>query len=94
MIPKHISFSLYKYFESIKNRPQNGQILSFFHFSSLKNGKSMTFLNEDCERTENFFKHSNKKKKLDILLNGVNIENEEFLKTNTNKSSAKFYSKF
>ena len=39
MILKHISFSLYKYFESIKNLPQNGQILSFFHFSSLKNGK-------------------------------------------------------
>ena len=52
MIPKHISFSLYKYFESIKNLRQNGQILSFFHFSSLKNGKSMTFLNHDCERTE------------------------------------------
>ena len=38
MIPKHISFSLYKYFESIKNVTQNGRILSFFHFSSLKNG--------------------------------------------------------
>ena len=41
MIPKHISFSLYKYFESIKKLRQNGQILSFFHFSSIKNGKSM-----------------------------------------------------
>ena len=30
-----------------------------------------------------FFKNSNKKKKLDILLNGVNIDKEEFLKTNT-----------
>ena len=37
MIPKHISFSFYKYFESIKNLRQNGQILSFFHFSSLEN---------------------------------------------------------
>ena len=36
MIPKPISFSLYKYFESIKNVRQNVQILSFFHFSSLK----------------------------------------------------------
>ena len=43
MIPKNISFSLYKYFESIKNLSQNGQILSVFHFSSLKNGKSMTY---------------------------------------------------
>ena len=39
MIPKHISFSLYKYFESINNLPQNGKNLSFFHLSSLKNGK-------------------------------------------------------
>ena len=45
MIPKHIHFSVYKYFESIKNVRQNVQILSFFQFSSLKNGKSMTFLN-------------------------------------------------
>ena len=36
MIPKHISFSLYKYFGSIKNLAQNGQIPSFFYFSSLK----------------------------------------------------------
>ena len=84
MIPKHIYFSLYKYFGSIKNLPQNGQILSFFHFSSLKNGKIMTFLNKDCESTEIF----------KIVLNRVNIENEEFLKTNTNKSSAQFYFKF
>ena len=35
MIPKHIYSSLYKYFESIKTLRQNGQILSFFHLSSL-----------------------------------------------------------
>ena len=36
MIPKHIFFSLYKYFESIKNLIQNGQILLFFIFLPLK----------------------------------------------------------
>ena len=36
MIPKHIFFSLYNYFESIQNLIQNGQILLFFIFLPLK----------------------------------------------------------
>ena len=30
-----------------------------------------------------FFKNSNKKKKLEIILKGVNFDNDDFLKTNT-----------
>ena len=50
MIPKHVSFSLYKYVESIKNLPQNGQIISFFQFYSLKNGEKYDVINSNSIR--------------------------------------------